>query len=252
MTLPKGPNERPARAGWKRWLRVLAVAVLLGGGYWAWQIYNLGTPQAGQRQARGSGAQSPAQAGLPVQVAVVGRSDVPLYINGLGTVQATNSVVVRSRVDGQIQKVAFEEGQLVHEGDLLIQIDPAPFQAALDQAAAKLAQDEANLAIAKLQQGRTQTLAKQGWATTELRDQRDSAVVQLAAQIQADKAAVQSAKVQLDYTTIKAPLTAQAGFRLVDPGNIIHAGDQGGVLTITQLEPISVGFTAPEHQLPNI
>jgi membrane fusion protein, multidrug efflux system len=193
-----------------------------------------------------------AQNGAPVHVAVVETRSFPIILSGLGTVQATNTVTVRSRVDGQIEKVGFEEGQMVREGDLLVQIDPAPFQAALNQATAKLAQDEASLTNAKQDLERTAVLSKQGNATQQLLDQRTASVASLTAQVQADKAAIDSARVQLNYTTIRSPLTGRAGFRLVDPGNIVHANDQNGMLTITQLQPISVIFTAPEDRLPVI
>jgi multidrug efflux system membrane fusion protein len=183
---------------------------------------------------------------------VVETKSFPVFLNGLGTVQATNTVTVRSRVDGQIERVAFEEGQMIKEGDLLVQIDAAPFKAALDQAVAKLGQDEASLTNAKQDLQRTSILSKQGNATQQLLDQRTAQVASLTAQVQADQAAIASAKVQLDYTTIKSPLSGRAGFRLVDPGNIVHANDQNGILTITQLQPISVVFTAPEQQLPAI
>jgi multidrug efflux system membrane fusion protein len=182
----------------------------------------------------------------------VERTDFPVVLNGLGTVQATNTVTVRSRVDGQIEKVGFEEGQMVREGDLLVQIDPAPFQATLNQAIAKLAQDQASLTNGKQDLERTTILSRQGNATQQLLDQRTANVASLTAQVQADQAAIDSARVQLAYTTIKSPLTGRAGFRLVDPGNIVHANDQTGILTITQLQPISVVFTAPEQQLPAI
>src|SRR5262249_49654800 len=188
----------------------------------------------------------------PVHVAIVEKKELRIFLTGLGTVQPTNMVTVRSRVDGQIQKVAFEEGQMVREGDLLVQIDPAPFQATLNQATAKLAQDEASLTNAKQDLERTAVLSKQGNATQQLLDQRTANVASLTAQVQADKAAIDSAKVQLDYTTIRSPLTGRAGFRLVYPGNIVHANDQNGMLTITQLQPISVIFTAPEDQVPEI
>ena len=219
--------------------------IAIAAGYAGWQHVRTGegAPAASQQPGR-----SPA----PVHVAIVERKDFPVVLNGLGTVQPTNTVTVRSRVDGQIEKVAFEEGQMVHEGDLLVQIDPAPFQAALDQATAKLTQDQASLNNAKQDLGRTSTLARQGDATQQLLDQRTANVANLAAQVQADQASIESAKVQLAYTTIRSPLTGRAGFRLVDPGNIVHASDQNGILTITQLQPISVIFTAPEQQLPAI
>jgi len=141
---------------------------------------------------------------------------------------------------------------MVKQGDLLVQIDPAPFQAALDQAKAKLGQDQASLLNAKQDLQRTSILSKGGNATQQLLDQRTAQVASLTAQVAADQAAIASAQVQLDYTTIKSPLTGRAGFRLVDAGNIVHANDQNGILTITQLQPISVVFTAPESQLPAI
>ena len=223
---------------------LMAIAVVAAGyGVWQHVPAGEGAPSASQR---------PGQSPAPVHVAIVERKDFPVVLNGLGTVQATNTVTVRSRVDGQIEKVAFEEGQMVHEGDLLVQIDPAPFQATLNQAIAKLAQDQASLNNARQDLERTSTLAKQGNATQQLLDQRTANVASLAAQVQADQASIESAKVQLAYTTIRSPLTGRAGFRLVDPGNIVHASDQNGILTITQLQPISVIFTAPEQQLPAV
>ena len=226
-----------------RWLLAVAACALVVIAVRQLLLQN-GTPPPRAAEARQNGA--------PVHVAVVETRSFPVILNGLGTVQATNMVTVRSRVDGQIEKVGFEEGQMVREGDLLVQIDPAPFQAALDQAKAKLAQDEASLTNAKQDLERTAVLSKQGNATQQLFDQRTANVASLTAQVQADKAAIDSAKVQLDYTTIRSPLTGRAGFRLVDPGNIVHANDQNGMLTITQLQPISVIFTAPEDQLPAI
>jgi multidrug efflux system membrane fusion protein len=227
----------------------------LGG--WRWPLVALAgiaAVYAGWHQFASAGlsARQPAPVKVPVHVATAEKKSFPVILNGLGTVQATNSVTVRSRVDGQIEKVGFEEGQMVKEGDLLVQIDPAPFKAILEQATAKLAQDEASLANAKQDLERTQTLAQHGNATQQLLDQRTANVASLTAQVQADHAAIESAKVQLAYTTIRSPLTGRAGFRLIDPGNIIHATDQNGVLTITQLQPISVVFTAPEQDLPAI
>ncbi len=237
MALQAPPRKSSFRA--RLWLPATALIVLAAG--WGWYSY-----------AHRAAVARPAPQPAPVHTAAVERKDFPIFLTGLGTVQPANTVTVRSRVDGQIETVAFEEGQIVKEGDLLIQIDPAPFKATLDQAKAKLAQDQATLNNNKQDLQRTATLAKQGDATQQLLDQRTAAVASMTAQVQADEAAIESANVQLAYTTIKSPLTGRAGFRLVDPGNIVHANDQTGVLTITQLQPISVVFTAPEQRLPEI
>jgi membrane fusion protein, multidrug efflux system len=229
----------------RKWRWPLAVVAIIAVGFVIWQ--QAVSPGAAAREA-----QKAVPAGAPVHVGMAASKPFAVMLNGLGTVQATNVVTVRSRVDGQIEKVGFEEGQIVKQGDLLVQIDAAPFQAALNQAVAKLAQDQASLTNAKQDLDRTSTLAQHGNATQQLLDQRTAAVGSLTAQIQADQAAIESAKVQLAYTTIRAPLTGRAGFRLIDPGNIVHATDQNGVLTITQLQPISVVFTAPEQDLPAI
>ena len=231
-----------------RWLLLALLAISVG--YWCWQHF----ASFGARSSpKGSAVDKRGAGGLaPVHTILVEKHDFPVYLNGLGTVQAANTVTVRSRVDGQIAKVAFEEGQMVQTGDLLVQIDPAPFQAALDQALAKMAQDKANLANAQQDLQRTSTLAKQGNATQQLLDQRAAAVASQTALVQADEAAIESAKVQLGYTTIKSPIRGRAGFRLIDPGNIVHANDQNGILTITQLQPIAVVFTASEQELPAI
>jgi len=187
-----------------------------------------------------------------VSAASTKREDYPVYIDGLGQVQAFNTVTVRTRVDGEVQKIAFDEGQRVKAGDLIAQIDPRPFQAALDQAKAKQVQDQANLANAKLDQQRYTTLAKQSFATQQQVDTQNSLVTQLIGQIAADAAAIDSAQVQLAYTTIATPLTGRTGFRLVDQGNIVNAAQQTGIVTIAQLQPISVIFTAPQDDLPRI
>ena len=183
---------------------------------------------------------------VPVTSALARQGDFPIYLNGLGTVQAYNTVTVRSRVDGQITKVFFKQGQMVKEGDMLVQIDPRPYQAALDQAKAKKAQDEASLKDDQLNLERYTTLAKQDFATHQQLDTQQSLVNQLQAQIQGDQATIDNAQTQLDYTAIRSPLTGKTGFRLVDPGNIVHASDTNGIVTIVKLQPISVVFTAPE------
>jgi multidrug efflux system membrane fusion protein len=264
---PDTPRSK-ARALLRRLLRLALTAGLLAGGYWVWktdpaEVRRLATeaqrlwapvqsylPRLGQPPPSPAPPAKPAPA--PVRVATVERKDFPVVLAGLGTVQAMNTVTVRSRVDGQIVKVAFEEGQILKEGDLLVQIDPAPFKAALDQATAKLAQDQASLSNAKQDLERTAALVKQGHSTQQLLDQRTATVASLAALVEADKAAIESAKVQLAYTTIKSPLTGRAGLRQVDAGNIVHAVDQTGILTIAQVQPIAVVFTAPEQRLPDI
>ncbi len=187
-----------------------------------------------------------------VSVAAAKRVDFPVYVDGLGQAQAYNTVTVRTRVDGQIEKIAFHEGQMVKAGDLLAQIDARPFQAALDQAKAKQAQDQATLANAKLDLVRYSTLAKQSFATQQQLDTQNALVNQLIAQEAADVAAIDAAQVQLDYTTIAAPIGGRVGFRLIDEGNMVNAAQQTGIVTVAQIEPISVIFTAPQDDLPRI
>jgi membrane fusion protein, multidrug efflux system len=227
-----------------RWIALIVAVAALG--FFGWQQYRGAAPgvQADNAQKR------PAPPSVPVTIATVEKADFPSYLFGLGSVQAFNTVVVRTRVDGQIDKIAFQEGQLVKEGDILAQIDPRPYQAAFDQAIAKKAQDEANIANAKLDLHRFVSLGE--FATKQQTDTQNSTVLQLTAQIAGDVAAIANAKTQLDYATIRAPLAGVTGFRLVDQGNIVNASTQTGIVTIAQIEPIAVIFTAPEDQLPEI
>jgi multidrug efflux system membrane fusion protein len=187
-----------------------------------------------------------------VTSADIANADFPVYLDGLGTVQPFDTVTVRSRVDGQITNVLFKQGQMVKKGDPLLEIDKRPFQAALDQAVAKKAQDEATLRNAKLDLQRYSTLAKQEFSSRQQLDTQQALVDQVAAQVQGDQSTIDSARTQLDYSTITSPLTGRTGFRLVDPGNIIHATDANGVVTIVRMQPISIVFTAPEGALPAI
>jgi multidrug efflux system membrane fusion protein len=212
------------------------------------------TPQAQTASAPGQSQQPQATgpASIVVTVTPVKRADFPVVLQSIGQVQAYNTVLVRARVDGQIMKIAFNEGQMVNKGDLLAQIDPRPFQAALDQAVAKKSQDEANLANAKLDLTRFATLAKQDFATKQQLDTQNAMVLQLTASIAADAAAIDAARTQLDYTTIRAPISGRAGFRLIDEGNLVNAGQQTGIVSIAQLRPISVIFAEPQEHVSRI
>ena len=227
------------------WL--LLVAAVAAGGYFGWQRFYGPAAATKAETAQKAAARKPP---VPVTTATVEQADFPVYLTGLGTVQGFNTVQVRTRVDGQIDKIAFQEGQLVKQGDLLVEIDPRPFQAALDQAKAKKQQDEANLANANLDLQRFTKLGE--FATRQQTDTQRSTVAQLTAQIAADDAAIANAQTQLDYTQIKAPISGVAGLRQVDIGNIVNAVTQTGIVSIAQIEPIAVIFTAPEEQLPYI
>jgi len=174
------------------------------------------------------------------------QKNVPIYLDGLGTVQAYNTVTVHTRVDGELMKVAYSEGQDVTNGELLAQIDPAPYQAVLDQAAAKKNQDEAQLENARVDLKRYADLMATDATTQQTYDTQKALVNQLQATVKADEAAIASAQVNLNYTTIASPIDGRTGIRLVDQGNIVHAADASGLVVLTQLHPISVIFTQPE------
>ena len=229
-----------------RWLVAAILAVLAVGGYLGWREYDGAAASGAKAQA----ASPPAP--IPVTVAPVRKADFPVYLNGLGVVEPYDTVTVSSRVDGEIVKVDFKQGQIVKEGDILAQIDPRPYQAALDQALAKKAQDEATLKNAQLNLQRYTTLAKEDFSSRQQLDTQQATVDQLDAQIKGDQAAVDNAQTQLSYTTIRSPLTGKTSFRLIDPGNIVHASASTGIVTIVKLQPISVVFTAPEEDVPAI
>jgi multidrug efflux system membrane fusion protein len=178
--------------------------------------------------------------------------NVPVYFSGLGAVQASNTSAIHSQVDGKLQSVNFVEGQMVRQGDVLVQIDPRFYQAALDQAKAKKAQDDAQLVSAQKDLERFQTLVLKNAETQQNLDHQVALVGQVKATIEADQAAVESAQVQFDYTTIKAPTDGRMGIRQIDPGNIIHASDTTPVVILTQTKPISVIFTLPEKNLDDV
>ena len=189
---------------------------------------------------------------IPVTASQVMARDVPLNLTGIGTVQAYNTVTMRPRVDGELVSVTFREGQEVKKGDVLAQIDPRPYQAALDNALANLAKDQAALNNARRDLVRYQDTAGKGYSSHQQLDTQASAVESATAAIQADNAMVENARVQLGYATITAPLDGVTGIRLVDQGNIVHAADATGLVFITQLQPISAIFTLPQAELPQV
>ena len=189
---------------------------------------------------------------VPVAVAPARRGDMPVYLDGLGSVTAYYSVTVRSRVDGQLMSVPVREGQSVHAGDLLAEIDPRPFQAALDQAEGQLAKDQATLANAKVDLERYAGLIAQEAIPQQQLDTQKATVGQLEGTVKSDEAAVESAKLNVAYSHIRSPIEGRVGLRLVDPGNMVHAADAGGLMVIAQLQPITVVFALPEDVIPRV
>jgi multidrug efflux system membrane fusion protein len=189
---------------------------------------------------------------IAVDSALVSRTDVPIYLEGLGTVQAYYTATITARIDGALDRVDFTEGQMVQKGALLAQIDPRPMQAAFDSAVATQARDAANLAGAQRDMVRYDALIPQNLVSRQQLDSQRALVEQLQAQIQVDKAAIDNARTQLDYTRITAPFAGRTGLRLVDPGNIVHAADTRGIAVLTQMQPIAVVFTLPEDALLSV
>jgi multidrug efflux system membrane fusion protein len=205
----------------------------------------------GDRGTAGA-AEAAGHMAIRVETAPVQRRDVPIYLEGLGTVQAFYTVTMTARVDGQIQKIGFTEGDTVAKGSLIAQIDPRPYQASLDQALAVKAKDEATLLSAKADLERYIELAPQELTSKQTLDAQRALVAGLQAQIKGDQATIDNARTQLAYTTITAPIEARTGIRLVDPGNNVHATDTTGIVVLTQVHPISFIFTLPEDELPAV
>jgi multidrug efflux system membrane fusion protein len=197
-------------------------------------------------------APRPAAIPVPVSAVPVQRQDVPIYLTGLGTVQAYNSVLVKSRVDGQIVKINFSEGKDVRAGDVLVEIDPRPYEAALSQAQANKLKDEAQLENARLDLDRLSRLIATNAVSKQQADTARALVAQLDATVKADQALIDMARTQLDYTEIHSPIDGRAGTRLIDIGNMIRATDTGGIVTINQLNPIFVNFALPADSLPPV
>lgn len=223
---------------------VVALAAVIGGA-----LFRRNRVEAAQnKKADAAATQRP----IPVVGAQVATRDMPVYLRGLGTVIAFNTVTVKSRVDGELVKVNFKEGQEVRAGDLLAQIDPRPYLVMLHQAEATQAKDEAQLADARINLERFTDLYRQGVIPKQQLDTQSALVAQLEGAVGADKAQIENAKLQLVYSRITSPISGRIGLRLVDPGNIVHATDTGGMLVITQMHPIAVVFTLPEDYIPAI
>ena len=230
------------RRRWWLWLLVLGAALIAVLLIVRWQ-----TQRSAAAKARETGPPT-----VPVVVASARKGEIPVYLNALGSAAPFNTVTVRSRIDGQLLKVNFQEGQFVRQGDSLAEIDPKPFEVQLDQARGQLARDEAQLANAKLDLARYQTLSAQGVIPRQQLDTQAASVRQFDGVIQADQAQINNAKLQITYCHITAPLAGRVGLRLADVGNMIHANDTNGLVVIAQIQPIAVLFTIPEDSLAQV
>ena len=237
-----------------RWATALAVVIVAGAAYWFWQ----GRDTAGEAAPAAAGQGAPAAGGrhgrfgaplAPVQAATATSESVPRYLSGLGTVTAANTVTVRSRVDGQLLAIHFQEGQQVKAGDLLAEIDPSQFKVALAQAQGQLAKDKATLANARRDLARYQQLVKSNLVSRQELDTPQSRVSETNGTIKADEAAVASAQLQLNWSRIVAPIDGRVGLKQVDIGNQIASGDTTGIVVLTQTQPIDLVFTLPENDI---
>jgi multidrug efflux system membrane fusion protein len=240
-TLPPVPTSR-------RWIWIVVLVVVAVGGYFLWsKMKGTSTTVA---PSTGSGKGGAAQAAIPVVAAKTRRGNMGIYYTGLGSVTPLNTVTVKSRVDGQLLKIQYKEGDLVHQGDVLVEIDPRPYQVALEQAQGQLAKDQATLDNARVDLNRYQTLFKEGVISEQQATTQNALVGTDEGVIKADQGQVDAAKLNITYCHITAPITGKIGLRLVDEGNMVHASDTNGLLVITQMQPISAIFTIAEDQLP--
>ena len=247
--IPEG-GAHPSRGRARILVLVVGLGCLLVAG--AWIAYGRQAKTQQQTKATGSGPGGQPARPVPVVVAPVRTGDLSVYLTALGSVTPLNTVTVKSRVDGQLMKTHFTEGQVVHAGDLLAEIDPRPFQAQLMQAEGQLARDQANLANARLDLERYRRLAQQEMIARQQLDTQEMMVSQAEASIKMNTGQIDAIKLQLTYCRITSPITGRVGLRLVDPGNVVKASDTGGLVVITQLEPIALVFSVPEDSLQPI
>jgi multidrug efflux system membrane fusion protein len=246
-----GKNETPARrltgALRRHWWIWLLAACLLGFMVYSRATRSMGTTGGAGKRGAGAAAQKVAVAAVPAKL-----GDIPIYLTGLGSVTSLRTVTVKSRVDGELMKVNYREGQIVKKGELLAEIDPRPYQAQLTQAQGQMVRDKALLQNAHLDLERYRTLSQEDSIAKQQYDTQKSLVRQLEGTVKFDQGQIDNAKLQLIYSRITAPVGGRIGLRAVDPGNIIHATDTTGLAVITQLEPITVVFTIPEDNLPEV
>jgi multidrug efflux system membrane fusion protein len=240
----ESPAHGPAASLFNKWWLVLPIVCLLAAGFYFF-------PGDGKSNAAKEGSRK-VMPPVPVVMVAARKGDMKVSLNGLGSVTALNTVTVKTRVDGQLMKVAFREGQLVRSGDLLAEIDPRPFQVQLTQAEGQMVKDRALLKNAQLDFERYRLLLQQDSISKQQLDTQEALVRQYEGAIRMDQGQIDSAKLQLTYCRITAPISGRVGLRLVDAGNIIHANDAGGLVVITQLQPISVLFSIPEDSLPSV
>jgi membrane fusion protein, multidrug efflux system len=251
---PQVPNEfhlaesGPTRPKKNGWVWILVLLVLAGGGYY----YYKSRGSAESKAAPAPGGRAASLGPVSVAIAPALKQDIPYYLSGLGSVTPFNTVTLKSRVDGQLQKVYFKEGQFVREGDLLAEIDPRPFQVALEQMEGQLARDQAQVNDARVDFARYDELHKEGVIAQQQVDTQKATVGQLEGAIRADQAQIDNQKLQLLYCKITAPLSGRVGLRLVDQGNMVHATDPNGLVVITQVQPIATLFTLPEDSLQEV
>jgi membrane fusion protein, multidrug efflux system len=247
-----GSGERPGVSAASRAREVAVWIVIAAGSVAGWYYRGLWLPLIPFGRATAAAGTKSGQRVVPVRTAVVQQRDVNVYINGLGTVTAFKTVTLRSRVDGEIVKIGFSEGQSVGEGELLAEIDPRTYQSQLKQAEGQLARDEATLKLAKLTLARGADLLKTKSIAQQQLDEQSAMVEQLEGTIQTDEALVANARLQLSYCRIVAPISGRIGLRLVDQGNIVHANDLAGMAVITQLRPIALVFPIPQDDIPRV